>query len=552
MRPWLMASAAILLSTAVMAQPAVTAKIEVNVVNVDVTVSSHGQPVRNLTRDDFRVFEDDVEQPLTNFYPVEGSTRMKVKTLSDSEGSGLPVPDPRFRRKVLVVIDNLHTTTVNRNRALEKLEGFINDRFTGGDYDWSIAVAGQRLLVVLPLTSDKKAIHDTLAMIRSKAAWKSFRAGSGSSEGVANASVQSPGLIPDKAIATTGGRNNDSIASYTGSADALEGSMFAADTTLAIRDATRAFANIDGKKIVLLLSGGFGGNESVPCGGDCGYGGIETLSGNSPGDLLNQASTRAQGVSNLREMLIREANASNVNLYIINPEGLNTGARDTVAPEFAPSSGDTGSMYWLAAETGGRLMPGNRPEQALSQFDVSSSNYYSLGYRPSHGQDSRYHRIKVQLRNRRGYQLQYRDGYTSLPMDVQIVRQLLTPFSPNLQQNAITLTVTAGELSKTGGITTLPLQARVPVKELQFIPGASGYDAQIDVYVSIFDSKGRNVSLQRFTTKAHAADVASQQQGELIHNATIKVPSGKPYTVVVAVRDGLTDAFSMNAQTYQF
>ena len=74
----------------------------------------------------------------------------------------------------------------------------------------------------------------------------------------------------------------------------------------------------------------------------------------------------------------------------------------------------------------------------------------------------------------------------------------------------------------------------------------------MDVYVSIFDASGRNVSLQRYTTRAHAADDAGQQAGDLIHNATVKVKSGQPYTVVMAVRDSLTDAFAMNSQTLQF
>jgi hypothetical protein len=71
-----------------------TEKIEVSVVNVDVTVTDrNGQPVRGLTRDHFDVFEDGVRQTITNFYVVE------------------PSQGERFRRKVLVLIDNAHTTT---------------------------------------------------------------------------------------------------------------------------------------------------------------------------------------------------------------------------------------------------------------------------------------------------------------------------------------------------------------------------------------------------------------------------------------------------------
>ena len=369
-------------------------------------------------------------------------------------------------------------------------------------------MAGQRLLVVLPLTSNKQSIHDALALIRSGGTWKRFENASIAKENAARAVVRSSALVPEEsAISVNGGRNMSRGIAFTAATDALENSMFAADTSLAMRDATRAFANTAGKKIVLLISGGFGGDES----------GIESIDGEAPGDPKTLASERARRTVSHRNMLVREANASNVNLYIINPEGL---------------EGDSGSMYWLTAETGGRVMPGNSAEVALQQFDRASSNYYSLGYRPEHGQDARYHHIKVRLKDARGYQLQYRDGYTSLPMDVQIARLLVTPFSTNLQQDEkMELSVMVGEPRRSGGRTTIPLIARIPVKNLQFVPAPSGFEAQVDVYVSIFDSNGRHVSLERFTTKAHAADAAGQQVGDLIHNATVSVKSGKPYTV---------------------
>lgn len=529
----MLVAAALLFSAGAMAQQAVVGKIEVNVVNVDVTVSSHGQPVHGLTRDDFEIFEDGIAQPLSNFYPV-GRTPATIAAKTDSVSATPAVQtvssgDERFRRKVLVVIDNVHTSVINRNRALEKLERFINDHFTGGEYDWSIAVAGQRLRVVLPLTSDKQAIHDALAMVRGSGTWTNFDSATIVKENAARAFAHSPTLQPEAGLSPAGGRNLALATTFTTAVDALENSLMTANSFVAVRDATRAFANSSGKKVVLLFSDSFGSTNSR----------VEQVTAR----FQPEASQRIREASILRDALIREANASNVNVYVINPEGLQGDGEAT----------DNNGLYWLASETGGRFMPGNRPELSLQQFDDASSNYYSLGYRPPHGEDGRYHRIRVALKNRRDYRLQYRGGYTSLPMDVQVVRLLLTPFSTNLQQmNAMELSVSAGEPRRSGGTTTIPLTAHIPVKNLQFIPAASGFDAQVDVYVSIFDSNGKNVSLQRFTTKAHAADAAGQQVGDLIHNATVSVKSGKPYTVVVAVRDGLTDAFGMRSQTLQF
>src|SRR5438045_7081056 len=80
-------------------QAPLTERIEVSVVNVDVTVSgADGQPVRGLSRDDFEVFEDGRRQPITNFYAVSGLPAAAAA----ADDRGAP-PDPRFRRRVLVL-----------------------------------------------------------------------------------------------------------------------------------------------------------------------------------------------------------------------------------------------------------------------------------------------------------------------------------------------------------------------------------------------------------------------------------------------------------------
>src|SRR5436189_4382250 len=55
--------------------PPLTAHVDVQVVNVDVSVTdTDGKPVMNLTRDDFEIFEDGKPQKITNFYIVQDAT----------------------------------------------------------------------------------------------------------------------------------------------------------------------------------------------------------------------------------------------------------------------------------------------------------------------------------------------------------------------------------------------------------------------------------------------------------------------------------------------
>src|SRR5258708_39594640 len=96
-----------------------TERIEVNVVNVDVTVLDHeGKPVRGLAQADFAIFEDGVPQKITNFYAVEN-------TPGETRTAGQTTPE-RFRRKVLVIIDNFALHERPRvDMALAKLEQFV-------------------------------------------------------------------------------------------------------------------------------------------------------------------------------------------------------------------------------------------------------------------------------------------------------------------------------------------------------------------------------------------------------------------------------------------
>src|SRR5207248_11586548 len=92
------------------AQQPLTEKVDVSLVNVDVTVTSHGAPARGFTANDFEVLEDGVPQKITNFYAIDNAPGKSASVPSLAAAASTdtqPAPsDDRFRRKVLVIIDN--------------------------------------------------------------------------------------------------------------------------------------------------------------------------------------------------------------------------------------------------------------------------------------------------------------------------------------------------------------------------------------------------------------------------------------------------------------
>jgi VWFA-related protein len=501
MRSLAVITATLLIAAAGHAQQLVE-KIDVNLVNVDVTVTAKGHSIQGLTKDDFEIREDGVLQPITNFNAVENAPALAIDNGVATTPSPAAAADERFRRKVLLIVDYAHTSKINRNRALERLESFIDDRFTGGHYDWSIALAASDVKLILPLTSDKARIHECIEAMRNDGMWQ---------------------VSPDTPPISLAVRipSHDPF-------EAMSDPFYTAIAFRAVRDGARAFAGTEGKKIILLLSAGFGkAMDRNPS------------EAHHFGAAADAVATMERQPMSLRNQLIREANSSNLNFYIIDPEGL-------------VRIGTSGSLYWIANETGGTFMGGNSPERSLRQFDELSSNFYSLAYRPQHPEDFKYHRISVKLKKPGSYKLQYRDGYGSLPIDVQLERTLATPNAATMQTSVIPMSVTPGQPRPSNGKLLLPIVISVPLKGLQFIPSRFGSDANVNLFVSVFDADGRNLGVQRFITSAHAKRDETTDHGELIQNATLKLTKGRAHTIVVAVHDQVTDSVGVAKQRIEF
>jgi VWFA-related protein len=508
-----------------------TGKIDVSLVNVDVTVIGHGGAIRGLTRDDFEVFEDGVPQPLTNFYEITGGT--PASSPAGPAASAPPSSDDPFRRHVLLLIDNTHLTRYTRNRALESLEKFINDRFTGGEYDWSIAVVDTGLHVVLEQTSDKAAIHKALDEIRRGAA-REVTWGRGDLS-----CPQNLGTSAETAVPLTPLNNTPmTLCDMSALVEAHETMMNNARVQRSVLQSVRGFSGTPGRKLLLVLTNSLGLPDEVPR-----FNGLEV----------------ARGIVQVREAIVREANASNVSIYVFNAKGLTAPGGVDSGPYILEANQiyyrhatptDLSNMYWVAEQTGGRLMPGNSPDVSVRQFDEASSSFYSLAYRPPHPEDGSYHHIKVRLKKSGRYDLHYRDGYAAIPRDLELVRALQTPMSAVLQSSTLPVSATTGDVRALAKGIEVPIEARVPLKDLQFMPGANGWNAYVDVYVSIFDENGRNLALQHFTTTASALNAVAE--GDLIHNAKVRLESGRPRTIVVAVRDKISDAVGLWRQSVDF
>jgi VWFA-related protein len=537
----LIAATLLLAATTLSAQ--VTESIDVRIINVDVTVTSKGAPVRGLTRDDFEIFEDGRPQKVTNFYSVEEPARAAAPAAANAV-SAAPVaaiePDPRFRRKVLVLVDNRHTTKKSRDVALRELEAMINDRFHG-EYDWSIGVMGRGITLILPLSSDKKAIHEALEIIR--------RSGTRQEGATKFADTADSGEHPigDKPIAWSAFDENYAEKLDKAAAMDMSEQIIAAKFTVpAYLDAVRGFASTSGRKIVLLMTGDPGFNDSIfvphfPNG--------EGFDRNLGGAGVSRTADDEKTLDDLRKSIVREANASAVSFYIWNVEGLLPLGGLGVS---GSGMTDNSAVFWLSNQTGGRLVAGNDAAAAVHEFDTASSTFYSLGYAPTHPDDGKYHSISVRLKRPGPYSLEYRTGYSGTPPAAQLARAMTSPTAAAMQASALPVTMSLGSPEGAGNEVTVPITIKVPFRSLQFLPGKRGVAAKVVVYVSVFNDLGKNLVASNFPLTPAFTSGVPDANGALVYRNAIKLRKGERHRVVVAIRDTITDSVGMATEVVKF
>jgi VWFA-related protein len=551
MKPLTIAVAAAALVCAVSFAQQVNERIEVNVVNVDVTVMSKGAPVRNLTRADFDVFEDGKRQTITNFYASDETQTTvtpsaAVAAAAPSAPAAIAPPDERFRRKVLVLIDNHHTTRRGRDRALAQLETMVNDKFHG-DYDWSIGVIGRGVTLLLPLTSDKTTVHEALGIVR--------RLGTRG-----DGTVTIAGAADRGGVTTTKQVEMPSWSVFDGDfmsrqqqaadSDDTERALASKFTVPAIIDAARGFASTPGRKIVLLLTGDLGLNDIdfVSTGGPSTAMAVR----GTGGMRVNEEQANKHTMESVRRALVEEANSAGVSFFLWNVEGLETADLTQMHGMNTSTLTNNSAEFWIANETGGRLVAGNDPAKSLQEFDTTSSSFYSLGYSPSHPDDGKYHAITVRLKHPGNYALSYRSGYSSSSSAVQLARAMTSPTAAAMQNNILGVTLAFGTPAPDGKDVKVPIEVKVPFRSVQFLPGKEGVAADLMVYVSVFNDVGKNLVASTFPLKPAFKSGKPDLNGVMVYRNAIKLRKGERQRVVVAVRDAVTDTTGMATSVVKF
>jgi VWFA-related protein len=463
-----------------------TIRVTTRLVQVNVVVhDKKGEPVGDLTKDDFILLDKGQEQKI-QFFSKESSEAVPTNTpplpagvfsnrYTNFTSGGQTHLAPLPTSLTVILLDGLNTAFTDQHYAKEALIKFLNQLQPGDRV--AIYTLTNGLRVLHDFTSDTASLLSVLAKHRNE------------DSAALNASTYDDANSGDDNLDAFLDRSNEAIANFY--------QARRVETTLSALEAiAHHLAGMPGRKNLIWLSGGF-----------------PTIVGQSADGSLGPD---FQTFSDQTQRATRTINDIGLAIYPVDARGL-MGPFATM-PSMSPSSrgGNArrggprpvdqraqnqllqtqGTMREIADGTGGRaFINTNDLTGAIRRAMQDARVTYVLAYTPSHDQwDGKFREIKIKLK-RPSLEARYRKGYYAYPEN---------PTDPKLRQAV--LGEAAGTPLASTGLGLLARVAAAPTpenrqtvvrvvmdaNEIAVGQNAEGkHEATIDLLLVVFDDKGK-------------------------------------------------------------
>lgn len=550
------------------AVPKLSEKIEVRVANVDVFVTDRaGNPIRDLTRDDFEIVENRIPQPIVNFFEARpDAIAPAAADVAPAAGAVLPAESAAPPRRVVFYIDNLTLTASQRNRLIAEMKSFVNESMRPHD-EVMVATFNRMLHIPLTFTDDRALIAAALEHLASESASGETRFNEAA---MAQQDIHASG-------------NNDQRV-WLAKAYAQTVLNDVQQSAKAVKTLMTNLAGLDGKKVLVLASEGFPIQPGVEM-----FEYIDRLgeevssrdeiqirlknppeirSGNSaatqpaaPPPMPGMSKMRGSAMVNAREFnaekLIESigaaANANGVTLYTIHAGALDGGVSagadrsraisNTVAMQ-SRSNAEAG-LKSLAELTGGLASVTASKHQGL--FDGirrDLDSYYSLGYRPAPGEGER----TIQVRVKKGrYNVRTRRTFVQKSLDQEMSDRVIANLLSKPRGNDLKVLVTTEEAVETAkGKIRIPVKIHVPIDSLTLLEqNGGGLEGGFDVFVVVADAGGALSPVVHRTQRVGvAADQKESAKGTNYTYSLDFLMNREAARVSVAIVDSISNATS--------
>jgi len=518
-------------------------ELEVTVVNVVAYVTDkHGASVNDLTKDDFRIFHDGEERPISNFQLY---TEELIRSYYQAEEAVPLGPTPSAEQAaaeppadiqpvwVMILVDNDNLRPLDRNRVLGQLRTFVREN-SQPPVKMMVASTNKALKVEEEFTDDSSAILGALEGLKMTTGGRTNRDSS-------RADVYDEIDRFTEAQSSSGDASLQQARSLAVSfaEEELNDLQF---TFGAIREAVNLLAGLPGKKMILHVSNGL----PMTPGLDLFY----ALSNayNEPG-MVTEGMRYAQ--TRQWESLVKNATSQGVTFYPIGAGGLenitmgsaeHNAPRDTMAASMEHDN-YIDSLRFMADETGGvAIVNANDIRPRLDRVEQDFYSYYSLGYNLQMSGSDKVHQIKVTLPDHPDYEIRYRRRFVEKALESRVQDRVLTGLVIPLDENPLAITLETGDQAPASADRwTVPFKLSFPLANIALLPEGSDYIGRVTLFVAARDTKGKQSDLvrQEHEVRVAAADYEEAQRSRFAIKASLLMEAGS-FKVSVGLLDQMT------------
>ena len=473
--------------------------IDVRVVNLEIVVTDkQGNRVPGLGPDDFELTVDGKPVPIDFFTEIVSGTAVERPAAGDVKGVPQLVPGETVPRRVLLFIDDSFSRKNERDAVLESIYQQL-EFLTPEDRIAIVAYDGERLEMLSTWrprgTEIERAVRRAQTRPTHGMSWEvelrsyEFRRQSLQDELFSIGDPNAPTELTQT--------QEQALRSIT---NRVERVVLAAASTL------RSFAAAPGRKLMLVVSGGWP------------YDPLRWVASHRERVPLESPAARRE---ELYAPLIETANRLGYTLYPIDVPGVRT--EGTLASERLPldavdairvdasslpvDSATIGTMAFsreveldatldsLARETGGEAFLDARNLDALERVADDTSAYYWLGFTPDWKGTDKVHDVRV-VAKRRGLEVRGRRSYADLSRQTEVTMMTESALLfGNPPSNEPLLAKVGRPTQVRGRSATVPLTVMIPVHLLTFLPHAEGFVAATELRVAVLDEVGQTADV---------------------------------------------------------
>ncbi len=556
--------------------------IDVRVVNIEVVVTDRdGERVHGLDASDFELLVDGERMPISYFTEIAESM---AQGSAGGAVAGVPNLDPNtpVGTNFLVFIDDLFSIQRDRNRVLDRLE---EDLWLLHPADRVAAVAfdGKTIETLTAWTDSQDRFAEALDRARGRETYGLQRL---SEQKMLEGDREAEAILESVADLAFGGDERREEITNQGSAPAGLGGSEAAE--LASADATvgqdgagtqdvmgsslsglerrfarrldqqlhrsvlaavasmRSFSDQPGRKVMLLLTGGW---PRSPALFTVAAANESTINAAAAGDGYMMSEDELYGP------LVSAANLIGYALYPVDLQGSNADfaadASLSLGQDVGPDSlGVTagalnreqivqGTLEMLAHATGGVPMINAERDAALARAVEDTRSYYWLGFEPSRREDDAFHDVEVRLVDRDDLRVRNREGYVDISREREVAITVEAALLFGGQPAAQPLQVTFGEpVGSRRRRMSVPVEVAIPLDEVQLLPVGGMWRNELEVRVTAMDMNGNRADMS--IEKIQIAGPEEPRPGQLFYYQTELRLRRREHTYVIAVYDPLT------------